>query len=78
MIKIIKKPCGMMEFSEIPIGGVFEFNNTIYVKIQDLKSDYFRITFNVVCLSEENTEVKWLEPYDKVTYYPNAELILSF
>lgn len=77
MLKITKTPC-MMKFSEVPIGGVFEFDNTTYVKTQDLQSDYFGVTFNVVCLSEENTQVGWLQPNNEVAYYSKAELTLSF
>lgn len=77
MLKINKKPY-LMKFSEVPIGGVFEFDDTIYVKIQDLTSDHFGVTFNVVCLSGEYTQVGWLELNYEVAYYPNAELILSF
>lgn len=75
MLKITKKPC-MRKFSEIPIGGVLEFDDTIYVKIQDLLSG--GVTFNVVCLSEEYTKVGWFRPDDEVGYYRNAELTLSF
>lgn len=77
MLKVTKTAY-VKKFSEIPIGGILEFNNTIYVKIQDLKYDRIGVTFNVVRLNEENTEVGWFEPNDKVAYYPNAELILSF
>lgn len=77
MLKVTKTPY-VKKFSEIPIGGMIEFNDTIYVKIQNLKCDRIGVTFNVVRLDEENSEVRWFEPNDKVAYYPNAELTLSF
>lgn len=77
MLKVTKAPY-MKKFSEIPVGGMLEFNDTIYVKIQNLKYGRIGVTFNVVRLDEENTEVGWFEPNDELAYYPNAELTLSF
>lgn len=77
MLKITKM-ARMRKFSEIPVGGMFEFDDTIYVKIQDLEYDRSGVTFNVVCLSEEYTQVGWFRPNDEVAYYPKAELTLSF
>lgn len=77
MLKITKT-LHMTKFSEIPVGGILEFDNTIYVKIQDLISDRGNVTFNVVCLSEEYTQVGWFRPDDEVIYHRKAELTLSF
>ena len=77
MLKITKKPC-IRKFSEIPVGGILEFDDTIYVKIQDLLHESIGVTFNVVCLSEEYTKVGWFTPDCEVGYYRNAELTLSF
>lgn len=76
MLKVTKTH-RVMKFSEIPIGGLLEFNDTIYIKIQDLKYDRTNIAFNVVCLNEEDTRIGWFEPNDEVIYYSKAELFLS-
>lgn len=61
-------------FSEIPFGGVFEYDDTVYIKMNPVYYGGDNMVCNAVSLLSGCYEL--LEDGQEVIYYPNA--ILTF
>ena len=78
MMKINAENSFMRDFEYLPIGQVFNFENAIYIKIDEVKKPSGVCVANAVYLDGERTSVVWFGAEEKVIPYTNAELTLSF
>lgn len=61
-------------FSEIPFGGVFEYDDTVYIKMNPVYYGEDKMVCNAVTLMYGRSEL--FDEEQEVIYYPNA--ILTF
>lgn len=78
MIKIKAETSFERNFKDIPIGQVFNFENGVYIKIDEIKMLSGIKVANAVYLDGERSSAIWFGDEEKVVPYSNAELILSF
>lgn len=78
MMKIVADNSFVRNFEDIPIGQVFNFENGIYIKIEEVKMPSGVSLANAVYLDGERTSTIWFGEEEKVIPYTNAELTLSF
>lgn len=61
-------------FDEVPFGGVFEYNDTVYIKMNPVYYGGDKMVCNAVSLMSGRYDL--LDEGQEVIYYPNA--ILTF
>lgn len=64
----------LTRFVDVPIGGVFSFQETLFMKIENIKEEGYDFAVNAVSL-DGCSFVSFLLN-DFVSYYPNANLNL--
>lgn len=78
MMKIVADNSFVRIFEDIPVGQVFNFENGIYIKIDEVKTPNGISLANAVCLDGNHSSAIWFGDEENVIPYTNAELTLSF